>query len=245
MLVGGAILIVIRSAERSSQKSHVVLGQARLGSARADEVIEFRALDAAPEGILLGEGVEKRGHPPRETFDLPHPLEHAGRVVVDPGLGALFVYLAESVGEATDVVGREIEPLGPGGRDDMGRIAGQEQRAEAQRLGHETAQWRHRLLRGGAGRQDRRRFRVEPPAQLVPEAVVRPVGDPLGRRDLDIVAAARGRPHGAECEAPRVVGVDQFVRYRRALDQHPEPAERVDAFEDAERIARDGATRDP
>ncbi len=39
------------------------------------------------------------------------------------------------------------------------------------------------------------------------------------------------------------MGIDQLVRYRRTVDQNAEPAERIDAFESANRISRNALSR--
>src|SRR5262249_39771624 len=83
----------------------------------------------------------------------------------------------------------------------------------------------------------------EAPPQLIPEALVGPLIDVLGERALHVAAAARGRAHAAQREAPLVVHVDQLLRHGRGLGEHAEPAERVDALVRADRRSRHALPR--
>jgi cytochrome c peroxidase len=66
------------------------------------------------------------------------------------------------------VAGRQVQALGAGGRHDVRGVAGQEQAAEAHRLGDEAAQRRDALLDRRAGDQ-RSAASAAAAAQLVPE----------------------------------------------------------------------------
>ncbi|MCY1299772.1 hypothetical protein D9M70_493130 [compost metagenome] len=113
----------------------------------------------------------------------------------------------------------------------MGGIADQEQATEAHRLGDEGSERRDRLLEGRSGDHRLGMMLRQPPAQLVPEALVGPVLDLFVQRALNVVAAARLRAHRAQCETTRMVGVDEFVIDRRHVGEDAEPAERIDLFE--------------
>src|SRR5712691_2527936 len=92
----------------------------------------------------------------------------------------------------------EVQALGAGRRDDVAGIASEEEAPEAQGLGDEAAQRGDALFdrraddepAGGIGRQAA--------AKLGPEALVRPLVDLLGERDLEVVAAARAATLAAE-----------------------------------------------
>ena len=79
--------------------------------------------------------------------------------------------------EIEDVGDREVQAFRPGRRDDMGGVAGEKKPAVAHRLGDEAAQRGDRLLDRRAGDDLARNVVRKPPLQLLPEPVVRPVGD--------------------------------------------------------------------
>src|ERR1700716_3246747 len=95
----------------------------------------------------------------------------------------------------------EVEALRTGGRDDVRRVAGEEEAAEAQRLGDEAAQRRDALLDRRAGHECLCGDRIEAPAQLVPEARVGPLFELLRERALHVIAAAGAAAHAAQGEA--------------------------------------------
>jgi hypothetical protein len=88
-----------------------------------------------------------------------------------PALLAGAVVLDQRARQVAHVAGGQVQALGAGGRHDVGGVAGQEQAAEAHRLGDEAAQRRDALLDRRAGDQASARLRVEARAQLVPEAL--------------------------------------------------------------------------
>src|SRR6185369_14762689 len=120
-------------------------------------------------------------------------------------------------------------------RHDVGGVAGEEEPAEAHRLGDEAAQRRDALLDRRTGDERVGRSVVEARAKLGPEGIVAPAGGSVVERALDVVAAARRRAHAAEREAALVVRIDELVRDRRRLREHAEPAERIDALVVAQR----------
>src|SRR5690606_26730609 len=107
---------------------------------------------------------------------------------------------------------------------------------ETQRLCDERPQGREGFLDGGTGRQRVGDVFGQATAQLVPEALVRPVLDLLVQAALDVVAAAGGRAHGTQGEAARMVRIDQLVEGGWNVREQTEPAEGPDLFE-----IRDGA----
>src|SRR5260370_1223991 len=133
-----------------------------------------------------------------------------------------------------DIARGEVQALRAGGRDDVRGVAGEEEAAEAQRLGDEAAPRRGALLDRRAGDERLRGGGTEAPAQLVPEARVGPFVELLGERALDVVAAAGAAAHAAQGEAARMVDVDQLLRHWRDVREHAEPAERVDLLVDLE-----------
>src|SRR5712672_3067282 len=102
-----------------------------------------------------------------------------------------------------DVARGEIQALRAGGRDAVRGVAGEEEAAEAQRLGDEAAQRRDALLDRGPGDERLCGGGAEAPAQLVPEARVGPFVELLGERTLEVVAAAGAAAHAAQGEAAR------------------------------------------
>ena len=79
------------------------------------------------------------------------------------------------------------------------------------RFGDEAAQGDDALLERGAARDVRAGLGPQPPHELVPEPLVRPVLEPLVHVALEIVAASVGRPHAGERKAVLVVAIDQLV----------------------------------
>jgi len=126
----------------------------------------------------------------------------------------------------------------------MGRIASQEQPSETQRFGNETAQRRYGFLDRRPGLDAFGGAWIEPVTQLVPEPRIGPGFDPLAGWHLDIIAAANRRALRAQSETPLVMGIDQLVGHRFAVDQHAEPAKGIDALEGFERLLGHALARD-
>ena len=91
-----------------------------------------RAAAGAANGSRVREAVQHRGHPPGEVLHPPDPAQarapssrRAGSVppVAVPG--------RQRRGEHAHVGDREVQPLGAGGRHDVGGVAGEEQPAVA------------------------------------------------------------------------------------------------------------------
>ena len=55
---------------------------------------------------------------------------------------------------------------------------------------------------------------------------------------MQVVAAACGAAHAAQCKAPVGVGIDELVRHRGHIGQHTQPTKRVYAFIGLEHIGR-------
>ena len=77
----------------------------------------------------------------------------------------------------------------------------------------------------------RSRFGAKADGQLVPDTLVRPVLHLLGQRHVDVIAAARFRPHRSQHKAALVVRIDQLVITLRHIGQDAQPAERIDPLE--------------
>jgi hypothetical protein len=90
----------------------------------------------------------------------------------------------------------------------------------------------------GPGHQPLAGLGVEPCTELVPEGLVAPVFHALFGRHLHVVAAARGAAHAAQRKAALGVGVDEFVRHRRHVGQHAQPAEGVDLLVGLDGVGR-------
>src|SRR5258708_34927122 len=111
----------------------------------------------------------------------------------------------------------EVQALRAGRRDDVAGAAGEEEAPEAQGLGDEAAQGGDALLDRRAGDEPVGGLGRQAAAELGPEALVGPLVDLLGERDLQVVTAARVAALAAEREAALVVDVDQLVRHRRRV----------------------------
>ena len=72
---------------------------------------------------------------------------------------------------------------------------------------------------------------AEPDLQLLPDALVRPLGDVLVGPALQVETAQLGGAQAEQREAALVMRVDELVVRRRDRGQDPEPAERVLARE--------------
>src|ERR1700734_1629076 len=121
----------------------------------------------------------------------------------------------------------------------MGGVAGEEQTAEAHRLGDEATERGNTLFDRRTGYQILAGFGIEPVLELLPEAIIRPSLDIVGKIALEIVAAAPRRAHRAEREARGVAHINQLIGNRRRIGKNTEPAERIDTF-----VCRDRARRD-
>ena len=80
--------------------------------------------------------------------------------------------------------------------------------------------------------------------QLLPDALVGPLGDVLVGAALHVEAAELGRAHAEQREAALVVRVDELVVRRRHRGQDSEPAERILARERAQDARRDRRAAD-
>src|SRR5689334_15748231 len=146
--------------------------------------------------------------------------------------------LDQRAGEEADVRRGEVQPLCASRRDDMPRVTGKEQAAEAKRLGDEASQRRDALFDGRADDHRLGSLAVEAATQLVPKGGIAPLLGVIVERALDVVTSTRRRAHGAQRKAALVVRVDQLVRYRRRVGEDAEPAERVDALVGGDAIFR-------
>ena len=108
-------------------------------------------LEALVDLGLVGEAVEQARHPPREPHRRPHPPQRHLGVAVEVVVVVVVAVLDDAAREVEHVARREVEPLGAGGRHDVGGVAGEEQVAVAHRLGDEAAQRCDRLLDRRAG----------------------------------------------------------------------------------------------
>ncbi len=123
----------------------------------------------------------------------------------------------------------------------MRRVTGQEQPAVAHRRADEAAHRRDSLL------QDRPFLQLpawqrEAPLQLRPDAFVRPRGDLLVRRHLQVEPAQLRAPQAVQREARLVMGIDELVGRRRHAGQDAEPGVRIAGLPDRLQVRRDGRT---
>jgi hypothetical protein len=132
--------------EADGLEARVVLREGRGLRPRGRHVSELRQLQLGLEGVLARVDVQHGGHPPGEVGGPPHPPQ-AG---VGIGAGLLPVPVAQRRGQGggqqRHVRQRQVQALGPGGRHDVRRVAGQEQAPVTHRRGHEAAHRRDRLV---------------------------------------------------------------------------------------------------
>jgi hypothetical protein len=180
-------------------------------------------------------GCAVRTRPSRERCAGERPV----CVLVEPRARPALQRVGERLGEVAHVGHREVESLGAGGRHDVPGVAGEEQSPVAQRLGHEAAQRRDRLLDRRTGHEPAGDLARQAGAELVPEAIVGPVFDAVVDAALHVVATEHRMPHRAQREAPLAVGVDELLVDRRRLGEDAEPAERVHPLVRAQHRRRD------
>ena len=144
------------------RQADIVLGQRRLRRARVDEIVELGELDLARSKAPARESGAAAWSSTRRSARPSRPAPARGRIGVEPGRRLLAGrYSTQRLRQVMHVAGREVEALGAGRRHDVGGVAGQEQAAEAHRLGDEAAQRRDALLDRGPGDQRCARLVVE------------------------------------------------------------------------------------
>jgi hypothetical protein len=126
----------------------------------------------------------------------------------------------------------------------MRGVTHQKQLAVLHRLADETAQRRNALFDRPPGLESCRQFHRDARSQLVPKPIVGPLFNLILERTLNVITAAYLGTHAAQRKPALVVGVDQLLRHRRFVDQHAQPAERIDSLVvgplvDRNRLARD------
>ena len=149
----------------------------------------------------------------------------------------------ERLGEHVDVVEREVEPLRAGRGHDVRGVAREEQAAVAHRLADIAAHPGDAFLEDRP-LGERPALEAEPCLQLLPDTVVRPLGEVLVGAALDVEATELGRAKAQEREPAVVVRVDELVVRGRDRREDPEPAERVLARELGEHACRDARAAD-
>ena len=112
-----------------------------------------------------------RGHEVGEVGGPPHPAQAAVGVVVGQRRRSLQEQGRQRRGELYRVADRQVEALGPAGRDDVRRVPGQEQATVPHRPGDEAAHRRYRLV-GDPPLADRPAREREPLLQLGPDPVI-------------------------------------------------------------------------
>ena len=193
---------------------------------RVEQIVELRKLKlGARTGRTSGKRCSSDGDPPGEALRLPHPASARRNSASSRVVAAAGRMLDQRARQMRTSARREVQALRAGRRHDMRRVAGEEQPAEAHRLGDETAQRRDALLDRGAG--DEPRAASSSSRRLAPpRSVVRPI------LDVSVSGTAgssgwRGDAHRAEREAARAVDVDQLVA-RPAASRRARRASRTD-----------------
>ena len=139
---------------------------------------------------------------------------------------------------------RQVQPFRACRRDDVCRVAGEEQLAILHRRRHEAAHRRDALLNDAADRRLPPVVGSHPRQHFVPDRIIRPVIDRVVRRYLQVEPRDARRTHAEQREAAIVASVDELRRRRRRFSQDAEPGKRVGAFVDGELALRNRRTAD-
>ena len=126
----------------------------------------------------------------------------------------------------------------------MGGVACEEEPPVSHRLADVAAHPRDPFLEDRP-LVERPAFETEARLQLVPDAVVRPLGDLLVRAALHVETAELRRAEAQERESALVVRVDELVVRRRDRGEDSEPAELVLARELGQHACRNARAADP
>ena len=126
----------------------------------------------------------------------------------------------------------------------MRRVASEEEAPVPHRLADVAAHPGDALL-DDRSLGERPALESEAELELLPDAVVRPLGEVLVGTALDVETAQLRRAEAQEREAAFVVGVDELVVRRRDLGEDPEPAERVLARELGQDAGGNARAADP
>src|SRR5262249_26859726 len=122
---------------------------------------------------------------------------------------------------------RQVHPLGPGRGNDVRRIAGEEQAAVLHRFDDEGTHRDDSLLEDWTLGERPAVGGGKPRPELLPDAVVRPVGGAIFGVALQIEALDLRRAGADQGEAALMVRVDQLRRRSRRLGEDTEPAEGI------------------
>ena len=149
----------------------------------------------------------------------------------------------ERLCEVAGVVQREVEALCSRGRHDVGGVTDEVEPAVAHRLGDVAPHAGDALLEH---RPLLQRPAVEPETklQLLPDPVVRPLGEVLVGAALDVEPAELRIAKAQQREAPRAVRVHELVVRGRDGGKDPQPTERIVARALAEHPGRDARATD-
>ena len=148
------------------------------------------------------------------------------------------------LGQHAHVVEREVEPLRAGGRHDVGGVAGEEEPTVAHRLADVAPHPGDALLEDRSF-GERPSLQAQAGLQLLPDALVRPLGEVLVGSRLEVEAAELRGAEAEEREPALVVGVDELVARGGNRREDPEPAERVLARELGQDACRNARAADP
>src|SRR5450759_2030210 len=119
-----------RPKSRSDRQTYIVLRQHGRSRCRAHQVLQLGTLHPLGERAPVRELVHQRGEPPGEALGLPDATQASLRVGLDAGFASLLVVLADGFCEVAHVGGRQVEALGTRRRNDVRRVARQEQSSE-------------------------------------------------------------------------------------------------------------------
>ena len=143
-----------------------------LGGAQVVELVESHLF---LERRLGGKAVQEHRQPPGHTCGGPHATQRHVGIAIEVMRFSRAVRLGQRPGQRKNVGNRQVKALRPGRGDDVGGVAGQEQRSITHRLGDKAAQWRNGFFDRRASDNTVGHVLRTPRLEFLPEAVVRPV----------------------------------------------------------------------
>lgn len=181
----------------------------------------------------IGELMKQGSHPPGKMLHAPNTAQADFGVAVEEGGGTGAIAARQRVGEDTDIGDGEVHALGAGGRNDVGGVAGEKERAILHGFDNEAAHGRDATLKNGAFVEAEAGIGLEAELEFFPDAGIRPLREVFTGTALEVKAAKGRGAHAEEGEAAVVIDVNEFLGSGRCIGENAKPGERVVLFVDA------------
>src|SRR5438034_607744 len=221
----------------------VVFREGRRCLLRGADIGELRQLQPGVELVSALEAVQHRGHEPGEVLGPPDAPESVRRVALQQGAVTVSVPGGDSRGEQANIRDREVEAFRARGRNDVSRVAGEEEAPVLHGL-HNDASHPGDSLFEHLPRVQRPALEPEAQPKLLPDPVVGPLVEVFVGPYLEVEARHLRRTHAVQGEAALVVCIDQLLVRRRRGGQDPEPCERVFPLERSQDAGRNAVAAD-